>query len=248
VSSVKEVKPVDWEHPRTIGIVYEYSEGLVEGNVEFDTIEAARDWRNELRGVDTFFFLFNLLMDEFPVIGLMFLYRRNRRAVLDPTEDVNGIRLNIPLSRIATVSKSHCLSFAWMVSITIGAGNLASNGTAVTPPAEIDSLSDNTLSEVLSQDSETEPYVVQFAAIRKDPVWEEFTSYVEKAKAAMAADATEWAGSNVYIDFDPRADLEDEGSEGNGLNGLQKSVSHALGLDPTKEFYSEWICPSKTWI
>jgi len=129
-----------------------------------------------------------------------------------------------------------------MVCITIGADNLASNGAAVTPPVENDSLSDGTLSEVLSNDSEGEPYVVQFAAIRKDPVWDDFMSYVEKAKVAMAADATEWPGSNVYIDFDPRADLEDEGSEGNGLSGLQRSVSHALGLDPTKEFYSEWRC------
>jgi hypothetical protein len=183
-------------------------------------------------------------MDEFPAIGLMFLYRRNRRSVLDPTEesDANGIRLNIPLSRIAAISKSRCLSFPWMVSITIGADNLASNGSAVTPPAENDSLSDGTLTEVLSQDSEAEPYVVQFAVIREDPVWIDIMSYVEKARAAMATDATEWAGSNVYFDFDPRADLEDEGSEDNGLSGLQKSVSHALGIDPTKEFYSEWRC------
>ena len=182
-------------------------------------------------------------MNEFPAIGIMFLYRRNRRAVLDPTEDVNGIRVNIPLSRIATITKSQCLSFSWMVSVTIAADNLASNGATVTPPAENDSLSDGTLSEVLSSDSETEPYVLQFAVIRKDPVWDDFMSYVEKAKAAMAGDPTEWAGSNVYIDFDPRGEFEDEGSEGNGLSGLQKSVSHALGLDPTKEFYSEWGCP-----
>jgi len=129
-----------------------------------------------------------------------------------------------------------------MVCITIGADTLASNGAAVTPPAENDSLSDGTLSEVLSQDSEAEPYVVQLAIVRTDPVWDDFMSYIEKAKVATAADSTEWAGSNVYIDFDPRAELEDEGSEDNGLSGLQKSVSHALGLDPTKEFYSEWRC------
>lgn len=57
MSAVKEVKPVEWEHPRMIGVVYEYSEGLTEVSVEFDTIEAARDWRNELRGVNTFFIL-----------------------------------------------------------------------------------------------------------------------------------------------------------------------------------------------
>ena len=186
-------------------------------------------------------------MDEFPAIGMMFLYRRNRRAVLDPTNDVNGIRLNIPLSRVAILSKSPCLSFAWMLSITLSSDNLTSNGATVSSPVENDSLSDGTLSEVLTQDSETEaPYVVQFAAIHQDPVWDDFMSYVEKAKTAMAANATEWAGSNVYIDFDPRAEMEDEGSEGDELSSLQKSVSNALGIDRTKEFYSEWKCPSSS--
>ena len=60
VSSVKEVKPVDWEHPRIIGVVYEHSQGPVDASVEFDTIEAARDWRNELRGVNTHFPLLNV--------------------------------------------------------------------------------------------------------------------------------------------------------------------------------------------
>jgi hypothetical protein len=173
---------------------------------------------------------------------VIFLNRRNRRAVLDPTEDVNGIRLNIPLNRIAAHSKTLSLSFAWMISITIGADQLGSNGAAAIP-AENDSLSlsDGTLTEILSHDSEAEPYVVQFGVIRKDPVWDDFESYVEKAKVPIAADSTtEWAGSNVYIDFDPRLDLENEWSEGNGLSRLQKTVSHALGLDPAKEFYSEW--------
>jgi hypothetical protein len=182
-------------------------------------------------------------MDVFHAIGLIFLYRRNRRAVLDPTEDVHGIRLNIPLSRIAAASKSQCFSFSWMVAITIGADPVASNGSAATPPVENDSSYDgSTLSEVLTQDSETEPYVVQVGVIRKDAVWDDFMSYVEKAKLAMAADATEWAGANVYIDFDARADLDDEDSDDTGLSGVQKSVSRALGLDFTKEFFSEWRC------
>jgi hypothetical protein len=188
------------------------------------------------------------MMGVFPVIGLIFLYRRNRRAVLDPTEDVHGIRLNIPYSRIASVTKTDSFSFAWMIGITISSDPVASDSAAVTPPVENDGSSDGaTLSEVLSQDSEAEPYVVQVGVIRKDEVWDDLMTYVEKAKAAAAADATEWAGSNVYIDFDPRADLEDEVADGSGLTGLQKSVSRALGLDPTKEFFSEWRCLRSTY-
>ena len=55
--------------------------------------------------------------------------------------------------------------------------------------------------------------MVQVVLIR---VWEEFMSHVEKAKATITADTTEWAGSNVYIDFDPRTDFEEEESDANG--------------------------------
>src|SRR6266850_960565 len=177
-----------------------------------------------------------------PVVGAIFLHRRNRRAVLDPTEDVDGIRLNIPFSRIEGASKSPCLSFACMVSITISA-EVASSEATTSPTVEIDSYSDATLSErgdVVSPDNEVEPFVVQLSILRKHPIWEDFMSHVEKAKAAVAADTTEWPGSRVYIDFDPRADLEGEESDTSGLSSLQISVSRALGLDPAKEFFSGW--------
>jgi hypothetical protein len=188
-----------------------------------------------------FHFIFRLrcIDDGLFAIGLIFLYRRNRRAVLDPTKDAHGIRLNIPFIRIAAFSKTNCLSFSSMIAITIGTGPHTPNGTAVTPPIENDTSFDGTLSEVSTHDSEAEPYVAQFGVIRKDQVWEEFMSYAEKAKGSMAADTTEWAGSNVYIDFDPRTDSEEEGSDDDGLSSLQKSVSRALGIDPTKEFFSE---------
>jgi hypothetical protein len=128
-----------------------------------------------------------------------------------------------------------------MVSITISA-DVASN-EATSPTVEIDSYSDGTLSEkgdVVSSDNEAEPYVVQVSILRKHPIWDDFMSHVEKAKAAAAADTTEWPGARVYIDFDPRADMEREESDTSGLSSLQISVSRALGLDPAKEFFSEW--------
>lgn len=64
MSTIREVKPVDWEQPRHIGIIYESSLGITETYVEFDTIEAARDWRNELKGVNLLF-PFDYLVDGF---------------------------------------------------------------------------------------------------------------------------------------------------------------------------------------
>ena len=49
MSSVKEITPVDWE--RRIGFVFESRSGIMETFVEFDILEAARDWRNELNDV-----------------------------------------------------------------------------------------------------------------------------------------------------------------------------------------------------
>jgi len=169
-----------------------------------------------------------------PIIGVIFLYRRNRRAVLNPSEDVNGIRLNIPLSRIAGAAKSPCLSFACMVSITIAPDTLASSDAATSVASESDASSD-----VVTSESEAEPYVVQVSILRKDPIWDDFLSYVEKAKAVAAASTTEWPGSRVYIDFDPRTDLVPEESDNSGLSNLQVTVSRALGLDLTKEFFGE---------
>jgi len=51
VSSIKEIKPVDWFRPRHIGFIFESRSGIIETFVEFDILEAARDWRNELNDV-----------------------------------------------------------------------------------------------------------------------------------------------------------------------------------------------------
>lgn len=238
MSSIKEVKPVDWERPRHIDVVYDSSDGITETYVEYDTIEAARDWRNELKGT-----CFYVLLDCYSLtspLGVLFLYRRNRQAVLsrDPTEDIDSIRVNIPLNRVAEAAKSQCLSFACMVSITISAEPVSKESLTL----ENDMSSDGAFSErseTLSTESDTEPYVVQVSIIRKDPIWDDFMSYVDKAKAATVADATEWPGSKVYLDFDS-TDFGQEGSDSTTLNSLQISVARAIGLDPTKEFFCEW--------
>jgi hypothetical protein len=178
----------------------------------------------------------------------MFLYRRNRHALLNPAEDTtNGIRLNIPLTRVAGALKSKCLlSFACMVSITVAADPLAGNEGAASSVGDSDSSSERAFSDksvILNPENESEPYVVQLSMIRQHPIWDDLMSHVEKANAAVAADTTDWPGSRLYIDYDPRADLEDEDFHNQGLSSLQRFVSSTLGLDRTKEFFSEWRFP-----
>jgi hypothetical protein len=173
---------------------------------------------------------------------VLFLYRRNRQAVLsrESREDTDSIRINIPLSRVAEAAKSQCLSFACMVSITISAEHASKDSIAL----ENDTSSDGAFSErseTLSTESDGDPHVVQVSIIRKDPIWDDFMSYVDNAKAALAADATEWPGSRVYLDFDS-TDLGQEESDSTKLNSRHISVARAIGLDPTKEFFGEWRC------
>jgi sterol 3beta-glucosyltransferase len=132
-----------------------------------------------------------------------------------------------------------------MVSITVGSDPLAGNES---PVLDSDSSSERASSDksvILNPENEAEPYVVQLSMIRRHPIWDDLMSHVEKANAAVAADTTDWPGSRLYIDYDPRADLEDEDLH-NGLSSLQRSVSSTLGLDRTKEFFSEWRFPPPT--
>jgi hypothetical protein len=170
---------------------------------------------------------------------VLFLHRRNRHAVLsrDSTEDIDTIRVNIPLSRVAEATKSQCLSFACMVSITISADPASKDSLTLENDSSDGAFSER--SETISTESDPEPYVVQFSIIRKDPIWDDIMSYVDNAKAALAADATEWPGSSVYLDFDS-TDVEQEDSDSTKLNNRHISVARAIGLDPTKEFFGEW--------
>ncbi len=133
-----------------------------------------------------------------------------------------------------------------MVCITIGADPLASNELVPTPTVESDSSSEGNSIErsetMLSGDSDADPYTVQVSMIRKHPLWDDFMSHVEKAKAKAAADTTEWPGARVFVDFDPRADSGQGEPDNSGLSSLQISVCRALGLDPTNEFFSKWRC------
>lgn len=182
------------------------------------------------------------LIGDAPITGAIFLYRRNRLAVLsqDPNEDVNGIRINIPLHRVASTTKSECFTFACMVTIVIGADPFASNELIPTLTSDSDAVSDVERSETPTGDGDTDLYTVRVSMIRKHPMWDQFMSHVEKAKAKAATETTEWPGAKVFVDFDPRADSSLEEPDNSELNTLHISVCRALGLDTTAQFFSEW--------
>ena len=130
-----------------------------------------------------------------------------------------------------------------MVTITINADPLELVPTTTT---ETDSSEGNSIerSETLSADGDADTYTVQVSMIRKHPLWDDFMSHVEKARARGVADTTEWPGAKVFVDFDPRADSAQGEPDNNGLSSLQISVCRALGLETAEQFFSKWQCLS----
>ncbi|KAJ7109698.1 glycosyltransferase family 1 protein [Mycena crocata] len=86
LSAIQKVAPVDPKQPKYLHIIFEGSDKPnLSGIAEFDTVEAAVDWRKELSGA-------------------VFLYRHRRREALDGSESETnaGIRFSCPLARIAS--------------------------------------------------------------------------------------------------------------------------------------------------
>ncbi|KAJ7212149.1 glycosyltransferase family 1 protein [Mycena pura] len=82
LSSIRQIIPVDPKQPRYLRIIFEkhLKSESYPGIAEFDTDEAALDWRRE-------------------IAGAVFLYRHRRREALG-TDTESGVRFSCPLARI----------------------------------------------------------------------------------------------------------------------------------------------------
>lgn len=160
------------------------------------------------------------------------MYRRDRHLVLmDDKEDLNAIRINIPLSRVNTVEKLNIVSFAGLISVTFDPKS--SNGASQQPTTS--NMDDKEATTFL--ETAPEKQVLQFGILRENPEWANVMSYADKARTSASSDKVDWPGSRVYIDVDPRINESSETSN-NNLSNLVKSVSFSLGLDASKEIWS----------
>jgi sterol 3beta-glucosyltransferase len=230
VSSIKNIKPLESKNPRRLNIVFEANTGIVESIVEFDTDESAQDWRRELLGAFCPYMIDVSQRRPNFHIGALFLYRRNRRLVLeDDTDDLNAIRVNIPLSRVITTERTNLASFAGLVAVTFDPSSHDSSTEQAAPSAED--------KEGLALiDTAPERQVLQFGILREDMEWLDIRSYIDKAKTSASSSNVDWPGSRVYIDVDPR-NVETSEASDNNLSDRVKSVSYALGLDTTKDIW-----------
>ncbi|KIP10183.1 glycosyltransferase family 1 protein [Phlebiopsis gigantea 11061_1 CR5-6] len=87
MSSILDILPEDPKQPRTILSVLDGKSGLANSHLELDTIESAREWRREIKAA-------------------IFFARRRRQQILSrvDSEDVDGVRINIPLHRVLAQS------------------------------------------------------------------------------------------------------------------------------------------------
>ncbi|KAK0187892.1 glycosyltransferase family 1 protein [Armillaria mellea] len=81
LSNIKDVLPHDPDDPCSVHIIFDHLSDDSYDYAEFDTPEAAQDWRREL-------------------LGAIFLFRHRRREVMDVTTTDSGIKLSCPLDRI----------------------------------------------------------------------------------------------------------------------------------------------------
>jgi sterol 3beta-glucosyltransferase len=150
-------------------------------------------------------------------------------------DDLDAIRINIPLSRVETVEKVEMVSFAGLISVTFDpkSSSIATDGGST---ERLPSITENKEDGILVETAQ-DKQVLQVGVLRKDFEWEDVMSYVNKAKASASNSSVDWPGSRVYIDVDPQACNSSEQSDSK-LSHLVKSVSYSLGLDATKEIWS----------
>jgi hypothetical protein len=151
---------------------------------------------------------------------------------MDDKEDLNAVRINIPLSRVNSVEKLNIASFAGLITVTFDPKS--SNGTSQQPTSNTD---DQEVINLL--ETAPEKQVLQFGILRENPrcEWANVKSYIDKARTSASSDSVDWPGSRVYIDVDPRINESTETSN-NNISNLVKSVSFSLGLDASKEIWS----------
>ena len=145
-------------------------------------------------------------------------------------DDLNAVRINIPLSRVESAKKTQLPAFAGLVSFTFDP-----NGAPDDVPTEQTASTSTT--EVSILDTKPVKQVLQLGVLREDTLWENIMACANKAKAAASKSSVAWPGSRVFIDLDPRTSNAPEMSD-NNLSDLEKSVSFTLGLDTTKEMWS----------
>lgn len=180
----------------------------------------------------------------------IYLYRRTRRNAVgaDTGDDGNGVRFNIPLSRLEGVQYSRCLSFATLLSLEFNMGDhhFPETSPARTPPVDgnMNSPSADAAGKAAAELIEHSPdtQLLQVAVIQQDPGWYTLEELASKAREYEKTHNVNPQLSRVYLDYDATVGFgaEDQTKQHPVERAdLKRSLVLALGLDPEKDSWSK---------
>ncbi|KAL5482822.1 hypothetical protein ACEPAI_9417 [Sanghuangporus weigelae] len=219
LSSIKRLCPEDENNKKAVKMEF-FTPGTKDYTyIEFDTEESAREWRRELQGA-------------------VFMYRRRRASFLqnNSEDDMRGVQISIPLSRVKSFATHMVLNYAFMIDIEISSGKVRSS------LSDTDSDSDGTDKEQESSSSsdDEEPDIDQRTIVlgvaRNTPVWDDMETHVKEAKE-REQEAGIKTPPKVVVDFGPLSFVDGQSKETEVEDNTEHSIRNALGLGEDGEIW-----------
>ncbi|TDL23150.1 UDP-Glycosyltransferase/glycogen phosphorylase [Rickenella mellea] len=206
LSSLAGVEPEDPQNPRIVRLKFKTSVGHKNMYATVDNEEAARDWRREIQGA-------------------LFLYRHRRAAILSNKVDneLNGVRMSIPLSRIENIAGRCFMNISGIFAIQLSdLDNDDTSSSDSTDPASPE-----------SRDART----IELAIVQPDALWRNVQSLVDEAKANLERYPDKLV-PRAIIDFGGLCFLEAERILSMSSGGEQDhSIKTKLGLGDEGEIW-----------
>ncbi|GLB38496.1 putative glycosyltransferase family 28 N-terminal domain [Lyophyllum shimeji] len=199
---INSLLPLDPLQPRYIHIELGIGTHKRVDDFEFDTEESARDWRRELEGA-------------------LFLHRHRRREVINAIlPEETGIRLSIPLNRIAHVRFGSYSDFPFTASLVVR----SEHGDELDHP---------------------EQPTIHLGTITPSQVWTHLDGYIAAASRRLLEKRT-GDDSPVFIDFGPLTFHERRAMPKEEMPRLKDmAIRGALNLD--SDDAQLWIVPARIY-
>lgn len=250
MSSIKDVLPEDPENPTYVKIHSSEPQEFGGGFAEFDTEESAREWRRELIGMSKAFRVsLTLLMH---VLGALYMSRHRRAEFLtrQPEDERNGVRINVPLSRIESYSSQkymigtklniemsftpHHYHHADNDSLYSSSGEEDNSDPDAEPEAEVEGEAEDSASSGSSaEEAELYGRTIQLCVLQKPDVWDGLGKLIEQAKEREAATVTKKGRRRqpkVIVDFGALSFVERRLEPQKVEDAKEQAIRHALSL------------------
>ncbi|KAI0689542.1 hypothetical protein BC835DRAFT_1282708 [Cytidiella melzeri] len=183
LGSIREILPENPEHPRYIKFTIETDARVVTAVVEFDTIESTRSWRRDFSA------------------ALFYFRRKLRQLLANPgAEELEGVRINIPLDRIERHTHRMLADVFPVVSFII---SCPSSSEVKLPTGTTGLGLDGT-------------QVIDLAIYKANERWDHISEVIALSKYRAAKDALQFPDRPVVIDF--------------GLGNSQESLPNLASL------------------